>query len=140
MTYFVAYGVLVHTLKDTIFNPTYRILKPHSVQIKEMEISNKSLPNEYEEFNFLTIEDGNSIYVAKTKILDLLLHHEQNQGYPIKFNVDIEGRAFEVLNHYEIGFRNLWKEMMHKNENYKSEGMKEMFKVISRELSNAIKA
>ena len=140
MTYFVAYGLVVFQLRETIFNPTYRIVKPRSIQVKELEDFPSKIPNDYEEFNFLTVEDGNAIYTKDTKILQSLLYPmDKQRGNPVRYNIDIEDISLRVLMGYEKGFRNLWKEMSNKDESYKSQGMAEMFKVISSEIANAIK-
>lgn len=140
MTYFIQHGILVHTIRETIFNSSYRIARQRSIQIKEMELIPSTIPQDHVEFNFLTVEEGNSIYVNGTRILTLLLHSERPQGNPVNFHVDIKDRALKVLMAYEQGFRNLWKEMAHKDEEYRRQGMVEMFKVIASELDNAIKA
>ena len=141
MTYFIHGGILMHKLPKTIFEPIYRIARPRSVQIEEMDLPSIAPPKDYWEYKFLTIEDGDAIYTCDTRIKNLILFNDTyHSGNPINPNVDIRGRAFKILMGYQQGFRNLWNEWRGKDDEYKNRGMEEMFKVISSEIENAVKA
>ncbi len=142
MTIFIDCGIIVHSIRDTIYSPDYRILKPRSIQVQEMAMC-EAVPPDYVNFKYLCTEDGDSFYTHNTSIRRLFsisTFDSRQRGSPVKVYVDIRQVVLKVLNGYEQGFRNMWREWAGRDETYKSEGMKEMFKVISNEVENQIRA
>lgn len=139
MTYFIDSGIVMHTKPEAIFQPTYRVAKPHSLQIGEME-ELSTMPKDYYEFEFLKNESGISIYTRNTSILPLLLHGTTGGGTPIKYNTDIREKVLTILNGFEDGFRKLWSdwERQNKDVSYKQQGLKEMFKIIAHKIEEEV--
>lgn len=140
MTYFISGGLIAHTKNETLFEPTYRFARSRALQVEEISDFSTTLPIDYDEYKFLTNEDGISIYTKDTSILPLLLHGTKSSGKPIKYNKDVKEICFSILHSFEKGFRNMWQdwERSTKDDIYKQQGLDEMFKVIAQKIENEV--